>query len=67
MLKSGIGLGGCQQHSMRAQGIFVAACLWLFSHLEIVSGGNSYAALVSVISGDLKPETLIREGFVLLP
>lgn len=67
VLKSGIGLGGCQQHSMRAQGIFVSACLLLFSHLEIVSDGKPYAALASVISGDLKPETLICEGFVILP
>lgn len=67
VLKSGIGLDGCQQHSMRAQGIFVAGCLLLFSHLEIVSGGKPYAALASVISGDLKPETLISEGFVMLP
>jgi hypothetical protein len=67
ILKSGIGLSGCQQHSMRSQGIFVSACLLLFSHLEIVSGGKPYAALASVISGDLEPETLICEGFVMLP
>jgi hypothetical protein len=67
VLKSGIGLDGCQQHSMRAQGIFVAGCLLLFSHLEIVSGGNPYAALAGVISGDLKPEALISERFVMLP
>lgn len=67
VLKSGIGLDGCQQHSMRAQGIFVAGCLLLFSHLEIVSGGKPYATLASVISGALKPETLIAEEFVRLP
>lgn len=67
VLKSGIGLGGCQQHSMRAQGIFVAGCLLLFSHLEIVSGGKPYTTLASVNSGDLKPETLITEGFSMLP
>ena len=67
VLKSGIGLDGCQQHSMRAQGIFVAGCLLLFSHLEIVSGGKPYATLASVISGALKPETLIAEEFVMLP
>lgn len=67
VLKSGIGVDGCQQHSMRAQGVFVAGCLLLFSHLEIVSGGKPYTALSSVISGDLSPETLIREGFVMLP
>lgn len=67
VLKSGIGLEGCQQQSMRAQGIFVAGCLLLFSCLEIVSGGKPYDALASVISGDLKPETLISEGFVMLP
>jgi hypothetical protein len=59
VLKSGIGLGGCQQHSMRAQGIFVSACLLLFSCLEIVSGGKPYSALASVNSGQLQPENLI--------
>jgi hypothetical protein len=67
VLKSRIGLDGCQQHSMRAQGIFVAGCLLLFSHLEIVSDGKPYATLASVISGALKPETLITEEFVMLP
>jgi hypothetical protein len=52
---------------MRAQGIFVAGCLLLFSCLEIVSGGKPYTALASVNSGALKPETLIAEGFVMLP
>jgi hypothetical protein len=65
VLKSGIGLSSCQQHSMRAQGIFVSACLLLFSHLEIVSGGNPYATLASVISGALKPENLICKEFVM--
>jgi hypothetical protein len=59
VLKSGIGLDGCQQHSMRAQGIFVAGCLLLFSCLEIVSAGKPYQALASVISGTLKAEDLI--------
>ena len=67
VLKSGIGLDGCQQHSMRAQGIFVAGCLLLFSHLEIVSGGKPYATLASVISGALKPETLIALVQAVLP
>ena len=60
-LKSGLNLSGCQQHSMRAQGVFVSACLLLFSHLEIVSGGNPYQALANVISGHLEPENLISE------
>lgn len=67
VLKSGIGLDGCQQHSMQAQGIFVAACLLLFSHLEIVSGGNPYTALANVNSGQMEPEDLICEKFVMLP
>lgn len=65
VLKSGLGLSGCQQHSIRAQGIFISACLLLFSHLEIVSGGKPYTTLASVISGDLKPETLICKEFVM--
>jgi hypothetical protein len=67
VLKSGLGLGGCQQHSMRAQGIFVSACLLLFSHLEIVSGRNPYQTLASVISGDLNPEDLICQELFMLP
>lgn len=61
VLKSKLCLGGCQQHSMRSQGVFISACLLLFSHLEIVSGGNPYQALSSVISGDLNPEDAICE------
>ncbi len=64
VLKSGLGLGGCQQHSMRAQGIFVSACLLLFSCLEIVSDGKPYQALSQVNSGRLKPENLICKQFV---
>ena len=67
VLKSGIGLSGCQQHSIRAQAIFVSACLLLFSHLEIVSGGNPYTALTNVISGVLKPENLLCERFPIQP
>lgn len=67
VLKSRLGLSGCQQHSIRAQGVFVAACLMLYSHLEIVSGGKPYQALADVISGHRKPENLIAEGFVMLP
>jgi hypothetical protein len=63
VLKSGLGLDGCQQHSMRAQGVFIGACLALFSHLEIVSGGNPYSALSNVISGHIQPENLILEQF----
>lgn len=61
VLKSKLSLGGCQQHSMQAQGVFVSACLLLFSHLEIVSGGNPYQALSRVISGELNPENTICE------
>ena len=65
VLKSKLDLGGCKQHSMRAQGVFVFSCLLLFSHLEIVSGGYPYKALSSVISGDLNAEDLICEQFFL--
>ena len=66
VLKSKLNLGSCQQHSMRAQGIFVSACLLLFSHLEIVSGEKPYQALSSVISGDLSPEDLISEELIMI-
>jgi DDE family transposase len=65
ILKSGLGLDGCQQHSMHAQGIFIGACLVLFSYLEIVSGGNPYSTLSNVISGHIKPENIICEQFVM--
>jgi hypothetical protein len=64
VLKSGIGLDGCQQHSMRAQGVFVSACLLLFSLLEIVSGGKPYTTLAGVNSGCLKTENLICGEFI---
>ncbi len=60
-VKTTLGLDGCQQHSMGAQGVFVSACFLLFSCLEIVSGGFPYKAASQVISGQLAPESLICE------
>lgn len=62
VLKCGIGLDRCQQHSMRAQAIFIAGCLLLFSCLERVSGGKPYSALSSVISRQVDLTTLIAQG-----
>lgn len=58
-LKSCIGLEGCQQHSMRAQAVYILLCLLLFSSLELYSGGKPYKAFAQVISRRLDPQHIV--------
>lgn len=60
-LKTIIGLDGCQQHSMRAQVIYVLLCMMLFSCLEIVSGGLPYKLWQQVNFSLVKPESLLSQ------
>lgn len=62
-LKSCLGLKGCQQHSMRAQTVYVLMCLLLFTALEGHSGQSVYAALQAVNSGHLDLENLLQKTF----
>lgn len=60
-VKTIIGLGGCQQHSMQAQAVYVFLCFTLFTGLEIVSGGSPYKAWHQVNSGQLNPQDLMAD------
>lgn len=64
-LKSKLALKSCQQHSIKAQGVFVSLCLLTFSILQRVSAGKPYEALSNVMSGqfnlkNLNPERLFN-------
>lgn len=58
-VKTMLGLDGCHQHSMQAQGIYVAACLILFACLEMISDGSPYKAWQQVNSNSLPPQNLL--------
>jgi hypothetical protein len=60
-LKTLIGLDGCHQHTMKAQGTYIAACLSLFASLEWASKGATYYLWRQVNSGQLSPESLIPD------
>jgi hypothetical protein len=60
-VKTLFGLDGCHQHSMLAQGIYVALCLVLFTGLELVSGGKPYQAWNQVNSGSLDLRNLMPD------
>jgi len=65
-LKSVIGLNGCQQVSMRAQGIYLILCFLLFSFLESHWGGYPYKVAQAVISGALSiPELISNKTFLI--
>lgn len=63
VLKSCIGLGRCQQHSVQSQAVYLILCLLLFSSAELYSGGFPYKAFAQVISGDLSVENLLQNQF----
>jgi hypothetical protein len=60
VLKSCIGLGGCHQHSMRAQAIYVLLCLMLFYCLETFPGQTPYQTFSDLISGTLRPQDILN-------
>ena len=62
-LKTVLKLGGCHQHSIRAQAVFVSLLLSLHCGLVAVSGGNPYQAARDVISGRLDLWKLLQETF----
>lgn len=61
-LKQCVGLAGCQQHSMRAQGLYVLMCFLLFTSLELYSGQSVYQTAQAVISGEVSLETICHKG-----
>jgi len=52
-LKQCLGLNRCQQHSMRAQAVYLIACLMLFTCLELHSPQSVYKTAQDVTSGRL--------------
>jgi len=58
-LKQCLGLNRCQQHSMRAQALYLAMCLILFTCLELHSGQSVYKLAHSVISGNQNLENIL--------
>lgn len=52
-LKSCIGLNGCHQHSMQAQGIYIFECLALYSIFETIRDTSIYKTAKPFFSGDL--------------
>jgi len=59
VLKTCLPLNGCQQHSMRAQVLYLFFVLVLFANLEIVSDTSVYKTAQAVISGEIELETIL--------
>ena len=59
-LKGCLDLKGCQQHSVKAQAIYILLCLMLFSCLECFPGTSVYKTAHNVISGNLDVEKVLQ-------
>ena len=58
-LKTYLPLNGCQQHSLRAQTVYLFLVFLLFACLEIVSDISVYKTAQDVISGKVQLETIL--------
>lgn len=58
-IKQCLGLNRCQQHSIKAQTIYVMVCFILFACLEINSDQSVYKLSQSVISGEVPLENIL--------
>lgn len=58
-IKQCLGLNRCQQHSMRAQAIYLMVCFILFACLELNSGQSVYKLAQTVISAEVPPENIL--------
>lgn len=61
-LKQTVRLNGCQQHSIRAQTVYLILCLLLFTSLEMHPGHSVYSAAHTVISGQQQLEDLLYDS-----
>lgn len=61
ILKSCLDLSGCQQHTVERQTLFVLLCCVALACLELYPNLSPYEARQAVISGNLAPETLLRQ------
>lgn len=66
VLKSCIGLDRCQQHSIRAQGIYIFGCLVSYSIIELIREGSIYKAFKNVFSGHLVVDEQIVEQVLVM-
>jgi transposase len=64
-IKSCIGLNRCQQHSVRAQEVYVFGCMVSYSIIELIRTGSIYKAFENVFSGDLVVDEQIVEQVLL--
>lgn len=61
-LKSCIGLDRCQQHTVRAQAIYIWGCLLLYSIVERLKEGSMYKAFQEVFLGEIiLDEQVVKE------
>lgn len=61
ILKSCLDLSRCQQHSMGCQVLYVLLCCVALACLELYPGMSPYEAKRALISGELDPESLLRQ------
>jgi len=60
-LKTGIGLNGCQQHSIKAQAIYLIVCMLLFASVELDSTVSIFNIRSKAILGFIQPQQLLSE------
>ena len=60
VLKSCIGLNGCQQHSLESQAIYIFMCLVLFTYAEQIKTCSIYKVLQEGYSSELDIENWLR-------
>lgn len=62
-LKTCLPLNGCQQHSMKAQALYLFFVFLLFACLEIIPGQSVYKTTQAVISGEMPLENILNTRF----
>jgi len=61
ILKSCLKLNGCQQHSMRAQALYILMCILLCASQLLISDQSPYSSFQDVLSGKAKLETVLSK------
>jgi len=61
VLKTCLNLQGCQQHSIRAQALYLFVCLLLFSGVELYSDVSHYSTFQAVILGQFDLQNVLTE------
>ena len=66
ILKSCLGLSGCQQHSTKAQACYLFLLFLLFACLELVSGHSVYRTCQAVTSQEQALENILKQELLVL-